>query len=856
MKPLPLAILAVLSASAHAADDTAPAPPAPADGKPAAATGDYLKPTTFDTIKVIGQRLFPYQEGLMLDERYIDEQAKGNGDIGTLLRINPNVQFDDSPWTSSSRMGEIRPANISINGGQYYQNLFQLDGTSFNNDLDPQADNPHDLANIPSATQGIALDTELIGQLTVYDSNVPAAFGGFSGGVIDAESRKAKDALGGKVSFRMSRSVWNEMILPQGEDLSLSATYANQPVYDKYRLSAMLEGRTGNGIGWIANVIRTRSDIPLRGYSAGAVSVSDELIKEQRRENTSASLRLDWSGDGIELSGSFTHAPTDERYFTQNAKNSYFDLKQGGPVGSLRMGLEAGHWDLDQVLSYSDLDSSRRVQKGIDYWKAWARSPAYDWGVNNSSFEGNWGNIDQRNRTLGYSATFQRDALAWGDSRHALQLGLQYRDRLGTYHRLQDHYSFLSPGRTTSCTDANGMVDTEACSLSPVYTSVSGTDVGRVVAGQGQFFRTRNIYSAGYFEVKLKEWSVFAEDDIRWGRWSFRPGIRIDGDDLMDKTTIAPRFAMSWDVLGNQDTLLTGGANRYYGRSFFTYKLREGRENLQTTYTRTAPSLLWVRGRGYTANNRFEALDIPYSDELNLGVNQRWAGMDINLKHVRRDGRDEVLRQRVPSNDGTGYYSASVYEYVNAGRSRSDTSTLSIGLQRPWAWKGMETHLQFAFDHTEVKRNYVDYESSYTDSSYNRLVRYEGQVMHAYDLPQASYNRPWTARLSTQTRLPAAGLLWSNFLRYRAGFTGFAVTGAEVYQGETIDVIESYDASRAFTWDTTLEYSLALPRDQEAYVRIEAQNVFNRRNPLTGSASTVAYYEPGRSYWLEVGYRF
>lgn len=854
MKLLSLAILSALSAGAYAADEPANPTSAPDTPAPAAPSADYLKPTTFDTVKVIGQRLFPYQEGLMLDERYIDEQVKGNGDIGTLLRINPNVQFEDSAATSSNRMGEIRPADISINGGQYYQNLFQLDGTSFNNDLDPQSTNPHVVGDVPSATQGIALDTELIGQLTVYDSNVPAAFGGFSGGVIDAQSRKAKDVLGGKVSFRMSRSVWNEMILPEGDDLSQSSTYANQPVYDKYRLSAMLEGRTDGGLGWIANVIRTRSDIPLRGYSAGNVSVSDELIKEQRRENTSASVRLDWAGDGIELTGSFTYAPTDERYFTQNANNSYFDLKQGGPVGSLRMGLEVGAWDLDQVLSYSDLDSSRRVQEGVDYWKAWSRSPDYDWGVNNSSFEGNWGNIDQRNRTVGYSAALNRDALQWGDSRHALQFGLQYRDRLGTYHRLNDHHSFLSPGRTTSCTDANGVVDAEACSLSPVYTTVSGA--GAVVAGQGQFFRTRNIYRAGYFEVKLKEWSVFAEDDIRWGRWSFRPGVRVDGDDLMDKTTVAPRFAMSWDVLGNQDTLLTAGANRYYGRSFFTYKLREGRDNLQTTYTRTAPSLLWSPSRQYTANNRFETLDIPYSDELNVGINQRWAGLDFNLKHVRREGRDEVLRQRVLSNDGSGYYSANVYEYVNAGRSRSDTSTLSIGLQRPWAWRGTETHAQFAFDHTEVKRNYTDYESSYNDGSYNALVRYEGSIIHAYDLPQSSYNRPWSARLSTQTRVPALGLLWSNFLRYRAGFTGFAQVGSESYQGQMIDVIESFDAPRTFTWDTTLEYTLSLPKEQEAYIRVEAQNVFNRRNPLTGSISTVTYYEPGRSYWLEVGYRF
>ncbi len=38
-------------------------------------------------------------------------------------------------------------------------------------------------------------------------------------------------------------------------------------------------------------------------------------------------------------------------------------------------------------------------------------------------------------------------------------------------------------------------------------------------------------------------------------------------------------------------------------------------------------------------------------------------------------------------------------------------------------------------------------------------------------------------------------------------------------------------------------------------MRIEASNVLNRSNRIVGDART-AYYEPGRSYWLEAGYRF
>lgn len=60
---------------------------------------------------------------------------------------------------------------------------------------------------------------------------------------------------------------------------------------------------------------------------------------------------------------------------------------------------------------------------------------------------------------------------------------------------------------------------------------------------------------------------------------------------------------------------------------------------------------------------------------------------------------------------------------------------------------------------------------------------------------------------------------------------------------------------RSFSLDTTLEYSVELPRAQQVYARVEAMNVLNRANPIVGAGSS-AYYEAGRSYWLEAGYRF
>lgn len=841
----------LLQASVVAAAEpvTKPATTSTSEDAPRETDTAKSKPWSFEPVIVVGQRLFPYQEGMVLDARYMDEQVKGNGDIGTVLRINPNVQFDDTAFNSRN-MGEIRPADISINGGLSYQNAFVLDGAGFNNDLDPASDNPNHFADPPSYTQGVALDTSLIGQLTVYDSNVPAAFGGFNGGVVDVESRRARDAFSGKVSLRMSRSVWNEIIVDDSyrETFEESTSAANMPEYDKYQFNATLEGRTVNGLGLIGNITRTRSVIPLRGYAGGGVSAADDNVKEQVRENMSLSLRGDWDdGDGLTLGASVTHAPTDERYFIQNARDSFFDLKQGGPVVSLRAGLERGAWSFSNTLSYSDLDSSRRSD--VAYWYSWRWSPDKNWGASTTglSTEGNWGNVDQTTRNVGYSLKIDRDPVRWGATEHRLQFGLQASDRRATYERLNDHTSYISPAQTTTCTAAGGIVDTVACSLSPVP----------IYGNRGQYLRTRTTYQAGGFEAESREWSLYAQDDIRMGRWSFRPGVRVDRDSLSEQTTIAPRFAMSWDLFGDQHSLLTGGVNRYYGRNLFAYKLREGRESLELTSTRGA-NLLWSAPARATTQTRFASLDVPYSDELALGFNQRLGKFDANFKYVHRRNRDEVMRVRMPSNDTSGTYALNVFEYRNVGRAENDTFTLGVGLRSPWEWGPASTTAQLALDYTDTRRAYTggaqDYSTTYSDTAYNAYVRYEGEIMRYYEIPADSFNRPWTARLATQTRIASWGLLWSNFLRYRAGYRGIARTGSEVYQDESINVYESIDYPNGWTWDSSLEYTAKLPRDQEAFVRVEAMNVFNRKTLVESAGTSI--YEPGRSYWLEVGYRF
>ncbi|THF64733.1 hypothetical protein E6C76_11835 [Pseudothauera nasutitermitis] len=148
----------------------------------------------------------------------LDALGRGNGDITSVLRVLPNVQFDNNQL-HGGRQGEIAPADVSIHGSKYYNNLYLMDGMSFNNDINPAnrasdgTSGTNNNTSPPSASQGFAIDTSLLCNITVRDSNVPAEFGRFSGGVIAADTCAPTRTFGGQVSVERSRSAWTKQHL-------------------------------------------------------------------------------------------------------------------------------------------------------------------------------------------------------------------------------------------------------------------------------------------------------------------------------------------------------------------------------------------------------------------------------------------------------------------------------------------------------------------------------------------------------------------------------------------------------------------------------------------------------------------
>lgn len=792
------------------------------------------------------------QGSTVLDRAAIRALPPGNGDIASVLRIHPNVQFSSTQQRGATQ-GEIAPADISINGARFYDNLFLVDGMSINSDIDPAGAGAA-IGTPPSAAQGLAVDTSRLCNITVLDSNVGAEYGGFGGGVVSAETCAPTRRFGGEVSLEHTRSSWMQHKYAPGEAESAaqSADESAQPNFRKWTYRASAESRLNETFGLLASVTRKTSDIPLRGYANGGTSASDENAKHQSRTQESLYLRGFWTpAPGVQADLAFGYEPSAARMFIANARDSYYENRSGGRTlnAGLRHRLDGGV-TLSHRLSGSAMQASRESDSTV--WKLWRHSADKDWGVASSasahnSSEGGWGDVEQAEKRLAYQLKAEAEPWQWGAVRHRLQGGLQLERQQQDYERLSTYEQYQVSANTTTCALASGGVDTEYCSMATPWNARTG----------GQYLRQRLIHQAGAFSVRNNSYAAYLQDELQWERLRLRLSLRYDHQSLAAKGALAPRAAGFWDVWGTGATVVEAGVNRYYSRNFMIYHSYRERLALQSgaqLRSLTAGGLIgdWadpVYG-GTAAMYSSGALRLPYSDELTLGVSQSAWGAVWSAKYVRRKGRDEVVLHLRDIGD---------YWWDNVGRSEADVVSLKVATQRPLAWGGTRTSLMAAFDHTDVKTSHADYSdrlSSYA-GDLDAMIAYQGRFIRYLDRPANNYNRPWTLRLMAVTEIPAARLTVSNLLRWRDGYARVAKTGDKVdYQGSQVDVWERVRFDKAITWDVQLNWRLPTRAQEAAYVNLAVENVLNRSNVADGSAADAPRYEKGRQVWLRVGYQF
>ena len=64
------------------------------------------------------------------------------------------------------------------------------------------------------------------------------------------------------------------------------------------------------------------------------------------------------------------------------------------------------------------------------------------------------------------------------------------------------------------------------------------------------------------------------------------------------------------------------------------------------------------------------------------------------------------------------------------------------------------------------------------------------------------------------------------------------------------------DFSATLNWDVRISWDKALTGKQSAFVNLDIFNLLDRSNVTSASTTSVPRYETGRSFWVEMGYRF
>ncbi|MEJ2699691.1 MAG: hypothetical protein P8Z70_08545, partial [Desulfuromonadales bacterium] len=625
-----------------------------------------------------------------------------NGSINETLEVLPDVQVDSA--NTSKTGGEILPPNVSISGGRAYQNSFLIDGVSNRSLLDPEAENvvPDDINDVPGHPQEIFLQADLADRITVYDSNVPAEFGNFIGGVVDTRTRNPAPVFGAKAYYRTTRDEWTWFHVNSSEqyDFEHSDTANAQPKFEKQNGGVDLDIPLNDRMGLLLSYRILHSTIPLE-YLGGS--------RDQDRQIQNFFLKYAYTpsdADQIELSA--IYAPHRGDYFLKNTKNSDFTLNGGGYQFGLDWEHFFTHLDMRLNASYSRSENRRQAPSN---WYHWADTKSRDWGrLVDSDFsdEGGYGDIEKTQEDMGLRGLLSLTPLSGEFLRHTLKAGFDLQRILGSFERKDTTYIYKDPV------------------ISPDI--ICGDDTLGCIDGE-QFFSARQIYDAGSSSAAIDQVSLFFEDLVRFRRLEVRPGVRFSYDDFMHNADFAPRLAATYDLFGTGNTIFIAGWNRYYGSPLLTAKLREARKPYRTEsrFSWQNTLLPWEPAAEQGQNaTKFSTLKAPYTDEIALGLDQALFGGRLSAKYVHRSGRDEFARAYGDLQpDGLRYFTM-----TNDGSSRHESYRLS------WERSWKKHFLSLNATYQESSASNESYDELLNSAELDDRVWYNGKILYKSDLPR------------------------------------------------------------------------------------------------------------------------
>lgn len=831
-----------------------------------------------------------YQSAHIITNSQIQSNSNGNGDIASVVRILPNVQFD-SKQMQSTTSGEIAPANISISGGLYYQNLFLLDGMSFNNDLNP-AGNGNWLAEPSNRSQGLAINANLLESISIQDSNIDASYGNFNGGVIEAITKRPLKKFSTSLSYRFTQGNADGFSLTQyyiyngakgWQDFINSSSETMQPLFFKHILYTDMQSKINDKLAIIMALSATQSFIPIRATDddylsdwATTVDPKNSATRKQTQNRQIYNLfsKLYYDVDEkFRLEFSYTYAPEFDFRFLVGTQDDYYRFQSGGHQIGQKIFWENTLGTLKNTLSYLVLENSTYAigYENIKYWQTSDSKNWSNWGT--WQREGGHAPVTSLQHSLTNKITQDFIPFYFLATEHKIQTGLEVSYQLANFYYNKNFYTaiktstFMTQEQQKKCSDFNW------CDLAKAYDprGFEANDGVNVIDGiwiYGQYFNQASFYRQDKIIQDNLTASWFVQDDIliplaKAGEANLRVGARLENDTYMKKTTFAHRISMNyllpwntWEKGKDFATQITGGINRYYGRNIFAYALKDGISGLRTDIYRDNPDISWeeilesnvecseiVTTNCFKKNSNnvaFSRLKIPYIDEYTMGITQKIFGWKLEGKYIYRQGRDEVLYIRSDSINLSSIsgYSPNYYTYTNDGKSDIHIITLMLSNLIPLEFYQTKHHLLIAFDWTDVKRNFNDYATNSVSGQINdNLILWDNKLIYWSQRPADNFVRPYTIRLNTTHNLKFKkwNFLINNFLRYRGGYYAYAYrdnVNITLPDNTSLSVRE-YKTTRlpaSFTWDIKFGFEYDFYKKNTLFFNIDIFNLLNNKN--------------------------
>ena len=778
--------------------------------------------------------------------------------ITDFLKVNPNVQFSNKAL-AGGQQGELSAAEVSINGALFYENKFLLNNVNIGNSMNPADGSGSSSADVGGGSLNANVNTDLICELEVLDSNVSAEYGGFTGGVIKAKTCAPKTEVGkvhGSLSYDYTSSDWTKFsFLSEDErgkfDDNTDSNY--QKDFVKQGASATVYGRASDKVAISLSAARRWSDIDLKSR------FSDTLDYNQTRQedNFSGNLYYDINENNKLKFG---------LYYQNSEKNQYnpMMLNSGYQNNKENLSFEAEHeykftgGVLTQSVVIQKQDNQRDSDSNISI--SWNASKDKNWSTGDNS-EGGFGDLTMLQNSWEYNLKAVFDEVKWGGVHHKFSAGAGYAHADAKWDRPEDAYSYFIPSKAygglgaSTCTHADGSLD-QFCDLTYVGT-------GSVL---GQYNATRNMSAAGTIEAQKDSWSAFIEDQMSWNdRIKMRIGVRQDYDSISKNYNVAPRANLQYFPFANESLGFTAGWNRYFSNNAFYTKLQDSMNLLDSQEKRSSLDADWISDNKVKGTNvKRSELDTPYTDEMMFAIHSNWKNWNTQLKYVHRDNKDQIRRNRI---------SLSPIEdvYDNTGSSKADTITLSIFNQKPFELLGTKNQFNFGFDYTDVQRNFTTYDDNVKiDLTYQQYILYQGAIIDESTRPASNFAQPWTIRAGLTTQFDRIPLKITNFLRYRADHDAIIKTSIpkadQVVGPDGNNVKSSYDMQSlgsSINWDLRASYDWKLGKNEMLTFGLTVNNVTNRHNKYasenTSSSNNGAsgvYSEAGRQFVADLTYKF